>query len=1066
MKKLKIISFILAVLFVIGTLQAEDLISFNGRYTNIVFSIKDKLWSEKHKLTFEEIQNECKKQPGNADVWYAAGLYRRFELNDRKKAGECFKKSMELAPDTLRPAFQYVDVACFRENPEELFNILTNTFHYIKESYQTVEWSGNLNNFTGSQTNYFNKLYVFIQNKKNEVPDSDYALFMISYKLGKYDIFLSCAEKLMKQTEKNHIKRNVKRIVELSGMYINNPELMVRRKRILKKCQSLYQQAIQEIEDLQNKHDNPEFYFLTSNAFVLAENQGQRIDALENLICYCMHSQKENIKRFLKTITEEKVTSFSKVSTMIRYFKRIGATNDLYSYLNKALKQIPVNKGYRTADVLHHMYVFNGPEKLTDRDGKILKATVKRFNTSYKVLNKVADIYQKHKKSYDELQCRKKTLRILKNTNSILNVKARIAVLNLEMGNPIDEKIFVDEYLKEAPKRASAAKAVSSYYLSIGKTNAALKILFKCIENSEDPYERMLAFKTILNSNWGELEEKATDFLFNYLKDNFSDIRNLSDEVFRKYFDEGLYDKSIDTFILAANNRLYIRDISKIVELPKVEFLVNKIISAGISNSYTFYTLANRLNNKKYKEAAYKLRNYFINLPTKDPYKYSAATAMIKYDLNAGNTNLCFEIVDKIDGFVEQKIVPENIPDNLYRYMLILNLTNKCDSWVEFMLKNTDNKRVANNLYSYSKWYMRLGKTNKLRNLIAKNCAANLSIYGLFSLLRVLDYTKDTNQYKSYIGIIGDRLVNANVINSYGCRYLEKINYLSRFSGENYDVEISRLLQKWFYNKKVSINKKVSMLRYAKSNQVDYINYVAKNKNKFNRRELLNIARLFINYGITNKGIEFYSYAFNKPEISDNNKINIIISIARIYINNKKYQLAENELNKLTRFNPDKQYIGFLTNVGDLYARAFKYLKAVDYYIKEINRAEKIYDIERAVLRIKDAWNYDSEIEYSKLSEINFTNKNEALNYTVKALFLLLANNTYEAEKCILKAEKKLKTDKEKHAMWNVWKNIARIIRDNDALLLAKRKNDSYRSSGRPLKRKTRSNHRWSEGVF
>ena len=165
MKKLKIIFFILAVLFVITSLQAEDLISFNGRYTNIVFSIKDKLWSEKHKLTFEEIQNECKKQPGNADVWYAAGLYRRFELNDRKKAGECFKKSMELAPDTLRPAFQYVDVACFRENPEELFNILTNTFHYIKESYQTVEWSGNLNNFTESQTDYFNKLYVFIQIK-------------------------------------------------------------------------------------------------------------------------------------------------------------------------------------------------------------------------------------------------------------------------------------------------------------------------------------------------------------------------------------------------------------------------------------------------------------------------------------------------------------------------------------------------------------------------------------------------------------------------------------------------------------------------------------------------------------------------------------------------------------------------------------------------------------------------------------------------------------------------------------------------------------------------------------
>ena len=119
MKKSKIILLILAALFIADFLQAKTFVSFNGRYTNVVFSVKDKLWIEKNNLSFEKIQKECKNQPENPDVWYAAGLYRRFKMNDRKKAGECFKRSMELAPNTLRPAFQYVDMACFRQNPEE-----------------------------------------------------------------------------------------------------------------------------------------------------------------------------------------------------------------------------------------------------------------------------------------------------------------------------------------------------------------------------------------------------------------------------------------------------------------------------------------------------------------------------------------------------------------------------------------------------------------------------------------------------------------------------------------------------------------------------------------------------------------------------------------------------------------------------------------------------------------------------------------------------------------------------------------------------------------------------------
>ena len=91
-------------------------------------------------------------------------------------------------------------------------------------------------------------------------------------------------------------------------------------------------------------------------------------------------------------------------------------------------------------------------------------------------------------------------------------------------------------------------------------------------------------------------------------------------------------------------------------------------------------------------------------------------------------------------------------------------------------------------------------------------------------------------------------------------------------------------------------------------------------------------------------------------------------------------------------------------------------------------------------MNIANAWRYNSEIVYAKLAEINFTNRNEALNLAVKALFLLLDNNSFEAEKYIYKAEEKLKTNKEKYALWNAWNNVARVNGNDNAQLLANKK--------------------------
>ena len=152
MKKSKIILFILAVLFIADFLHAKNFVSFNGRYTNLVYSMKNVLWKDNGKYSLEKIQNECKKHPENADAWFVQGYYWQHQACNYVKAAEYYKKSMESAPNALKPQLSYIRVTFYKNNAEELFNNLTNSFRYIKNYSGTFNWSLYLNYFKKSDS--------------------------------------------------------------------------------------------------------------------------------------------------------------------------------------------------------------------------------------------------------------------------------------------------------------------------------------------------------------------------------------------------------------------------------------------------------------------------------------------------------------------------------------------------------------------------------------------------------------------------------------------------------------------------------------------------------------------------------------------------------------------------------------------------------------------------------------------------------------------------------------------------------------------------------------------------
>ncbi len=1030
MKKLKIILFCLAILFIADYSQAKTFVSFNGRYTNLVFSYKYKLWKEKDEFTVEQIKSECQNQPENPDVWYIAGYYWQYRINNRKKAGECYKKSMELAPAAFRPNNSFIEIVRLNNGPENLFCNLTNSFYKIRNVNNTMGWSWQINFFRSENTNQLERLYFFIQKNKEKIPACDYALGKCAMQAGKYKSALKHFEKELPNTVNRTKKNNILNELKWPSGYADNPKLMECRDKILKKYLSPFKYALQQINDLRPKHNNLRFYTLTSNAFELAKNQRERIIAIHEFVSYCRNTDSKEIEGFINKIAKEKNVDPIFASMLVRNMNTMNATNYLYSYCARVIDKMPekINCVNNFIDAVHND---NEGRKKPEADKYVLNLIVNKFPKNYSIINSVAEKYKKYGCYNDELACRKKMLASTDNEDFISKTKARITELKLKSGQSVDKTKFIVENLKNAGRDASTAKVISEFYLKAGKTNEALSILMKCAENKDFPDESKVAAMAIINIKWGNSEKKAINFLNKLIKNNYPLFKSLAGKIMWKYIDNGFEKEAVGMFVfITKNDDQPYKYIEAIKDFDANSF-VYKIISEKVTNSYILSKISNMLYTYNNKHAAYKLRNYFINLPDKNPNKYFEAVEMLKYAYLKGDIKLCNEVIDKIDDLVNREIVPENLSDNLFYYMMKLNLTNKCNSWVEFMLENTGSKKLSENLYYYSKWYMRIGETNKLKNFVAKNCNTNLPIYKLVETLRVFNYIRETNQYELFVDAIGTRLDNARLVNSYGCNYLGKLNYLSRVSEKNYDKEINDFLQKWFYNDEISVNTKISFLSYAKSNKVDFINYIVKDKDKLNSGRLANIAWMFIRYGNTNRAIVLYSYALTKPDIREDSKINIITSLARIYINNKDYQSAVNELDKISQLNLEKQKSWIIMSVADLYANSFKYLKAVDCYIRLINTAKNIRDVKDAINRISGLWHHDSEIEYAKLAETDFTNKNEYLNYTAKALFFLLANNNSEAEKYILKAGEKLKTNEEKFSLWNTCCNL---VNNNDNL--------------------------------
>ncbi len=1013
---------ILILLFLVNFLQANDYISFNGRYTNVILSSEDILWKTKNKLTFENVRKEIKTQPNNPDVWYIGGYYWQYIVQNRLKAEEYYKKSMELAPSLFRPNRAYVDIICRKDGAEKLFSDITNLFFKIKNSNNTIRAAWTINYFKSEDINQLNRLFNFIVKNKNKIPDYRYPLATCALKAGNRKSALELYEQELAITKNNNIKENI--LNELDYNCNDEPELQVIRNRILDKYLSPYKRAIQKIHDVKN---DPELYVQTTNAFAVAQTQWQKIFALDKLAHYGKMSYREEIMTLVTNITEEKVTSYSGASWMGQYLLTLGETNLLYSYLFKAIDAIPTNKGKYAAQIVDWVYHTYMPLQVTESNKYILKKMTNRFKDDKRVVNSVADMYQKYNFSGDELKCRKLLLKISNDKNVLNKAKARIMAIETLSGKKANSKKFINENINNAKNNAAIANTLSLLYFSDGKSNDALKVLLDCVKNENFPSERALAASSILKTDWGDLNKNALSSLFAVITNDKTNVRHIFGKIFWKYIDIGLTNEATDVLVFGFKKDEYPNKFLGAIKLFDTKILVNKIIAEKISNDEVLLSIIRNLDRWNKSPYVYKLRKYYLNLPNKYSKKYYIATQMLEYDYRNYNTNLCFDTVEKIDNLINQKIIPERLPANLDYYMTELGLSKKCDLWMDTITKNINKKYAIANINSFANYFLKNGQTNKFRNFISNIYSTNLPLRHLAKFLDAFNRLGDTNQYKSCLEIFGMSLTNIYLVKNYSHTYIDGLNILSRKNGENYDDEIDKFIRKWIDAKKLDLSARFRLFKFANTNIDKYAEMFLKNKNKLKDWQLMNIISALKRHNYTNDLTGLYNYVLNSPGMNSSYKVQTAKYLMRDYIDNGDIGKATNCIEKVYLYSSAREKTNsyFLIQMGMLYEKVFNYDISFGYYTNAINKAKNIQEVLNSVFKIADAWKYNSVIDYARLSEINFSNKNNRLNKITEAFFLCLSGKTLDGRNIILKIEKQFKTNKEKYSLWKAWKRVA-----------------------------------------
>jgi len=1060
--------------------KRPEIISLNGKWTNIVFDADHDKYFREDKRSLEELIQAADSSSDNPDAWFALGKKYWNGYNEVSNAAVCYEKAIAIQPDALMPRINYAEIFATQLDIDGAKKVYRDAVKYAKTDKEKEAWA----NYVALYGKYYNNKGLdvswVIDLLKEQAPNNPYAsknLARIYSRLGEKDEAKKCVRDGMNSTTNEELQIMLaQEFASLRYSADDKKEFKAEHDELLNKSSiSYFKKLILKTQALNYDERMDKLPTLCAEAAEISTNLEQRFEALFPLAN--LYSENANIDKFKEII--EKVYSGEKptiaVAEKILYLMRnVGDTNGANELLTLTFSS-------ETNEEKIISLTLSAATLGKEINDDVINKLVDRFPSNGNMYAKLADIFRQ-KEWYDkEIKYRKKALEFLERDYEKNKQVSALIKRYLKFDELDNAEKFLKEYANILSNNANYTIDLSKIHLAKGRTNDAFELLLANCGKMAREVDRETIIKKLLGFNWPEKNQhlRAANAAENVVKKISLDIRKPRREI--------IYQLLVKTYIylekpdkaLAICKKIFLiggragqfPNVCNLLNNPgKIEVFIKEMLSSGSSQTFFYTAAAAACEKAMLPELACKLyAKGWKNSNEKWNRTRYAANAM-----RLANELKDFTLRDKILNQVIEKYKNGEIEYwslwNISRAMREMNLNDKYEEMLTLLIEKSKGRKRTSAISSLVNNYGRNNNKQGIRNLVNTYFEGKeLDVDESFTLLGIYQTLGEQQKLKSIMNNVERQLTNNSSISRHGPSLLWRMSSL----GEQ--VKASELAKKWLNNPDISHNSKMNLLYvlgWSGGNKQETIQLTedlyskmpeghqkrgitrhlmemyseAGNVNKFkelsakiindpnsSRWSLEGIANNYKNMNLDGEALMVYDRMLDKLDDNNSQRFDILNRQAELYIKIGDAKSAIECAIQSAAARPEDPGINSL--LASAYRADGQNKKALDEYCKGIKKSGNVHWQKVCCNQLAELiQTTDIDFDASSLA-ITLLDKNRTVQTLMTAANLYsVSEDINSAEKLINEALGQTTIDSQKSKVYNQWMSMVRRTGDEKLL--------------------------------
>jgi len=795
-----------------------EIISLNGKWTNIIYNIKHDKFFSADKRSLEELIQATATSPDNPDAWFALGKKYWNGYGEVGKAEKCYEKALALHPDSLSLRVNFAEIPATQLDVAGAKRAFSDAYKYAKTEDEKSFWADNIKNYANVYKNKGLDFSWTIDLLKKSADDNNSAacrnLARIYTQLGRKDEAKEYIKRGLNCTKKENIQIS---LIQQFSRLCNRDEDKTDCKRELeeltdKSSISSFKKLVLKTQIINYNEKADKLPAICSAALESATNINQRFEALVPL--GNLYSRNQNIEKTKETINKllgnEKPTE-KILSWCLRCYKSIGDTNSATKLIASTL-----------SSETNEEKIINATISIAtigkDINEDFINKLVAKFSSNGNMYAKLSDIFKRNEWYDKEIEYREKALEFLTRDYEKNAQAARLIDLYTKFDELEKAEKILTDCANVLSNNASYTIKMSKIYIAKGKTNDAFELLITNCEKMSREIDKEKIIKKLLTFNWHEKNQhkRAANLAKNLVGKMSLDIRHSRRESIYKLLIKSYIYLNEPEKALAICKKMFsqggkVNQFSTVCSLindpDKIKDFITEMLSSGSSQTYFYTSAASACEKAMLPELALQLYTEAWKNQSERRNRSLYAANAIRLANELKNYSVRDEILNDIIKKYKSGEIEYWSLWQVSRVMQNMNLNEKYEEMLTTLIENSKGRKRLTAISSLVENYSRNNNKQGIRNLVNTYYEGReLDIDESFYLVRIYKILGDQDKLKPIMNKIELQLTNSASISRHGASFSWKLSEL----GEK--EKAITLVKKWFDDPNIDQNCKQNLL--------------------------------------------------------------------------------------------------------------------------------------------------------------------------------------------------------------------------------------------------------------